>query len=163
MSRPDLTTRMAQGAAAGLLATVALHAVRTASQKQLPATMAPIRQDPGEFMVQRAEALLPDELRERVPEAAETAAARGLAMGYGATSGALYAALRPAGRSTVIEGLPLGLAVWAAGYLGWLPAAGLLPPLTEQAPAEVFGPVVRHALWGAFAVAAYDRIDQWAR
>jgi hypothetical protein len=57
--------------------------------------MPPIREDPGEFMVEQAEELLPEETREQVPTVVETVAAKSLALGYGMTAGAIYGALRP--------------------------------------------------------------------
>ena len=163
MNRSNLPTRVAQGASAGLLATIALYGLRTASQKWLPGSVPPIREDPGKFMMERVEMHLPREVRERIPDAVESAASKGLAMGYGVTAGAVYGAFRPAGRDPVADGTVLGLMVWAAGYLGWLPALGLTPPVTRQKAGEVIGPVVRHALWGISAVAAYRWIGRWAR
>ena len=51
------------------------------------------------------------------------------------------------------------LGTWAAGYLGWMPALGLMPPLTKQDAAEVTGPIVQHVLFGIVTVAIY----QWLR
>jgi hypothetical protein len=48
----------------------------------------------------------------------ETTAARMLAVGYGLTFGSLYALLRPKGGSPLVHGVILGIANWAAGYLG---------------------------------------------
>src|SRR5215211_7263074 len=95
MSQHDLIKRVALGVAAGTAATFLLQGVRTTEQKLLPETMPPIREDPGEFMVEQAEELLPEEAREQVPATAETVAAKSLALGYGMTAGALYGALRP--------------------------------------------------------------------
>ncbi len=125
------------------------------SQKGLPQTMPPIRKEPGEFMVEQVEEALPGTARARVPGLVETAAARSLAVSYGLTAGTVYAALRPAGGNPLIDGTLLGLGVWAAGYLGWLPALELMPPLSEQGLQESVGPVVRHVLFGVVTVAAY--------
>jgi hypothetical protein len=95
MSDKNLIARMARGAAAGLVGTFALQGIRESSQKLLPETTPPIREDPGEFMVEQAEQELPAETREQVTEVAETVAAKSLALGYGMTAGVLYAALRP--------------------------------------------------------------------
>ena len=111
-----------------------LQALRSANQAWSPETLPPIREDPGEFMVDAAEDALPASARTaRIPGWAESAAAQGLAVGYGLTFGALYAAVRPRGGPTLTDGVALGLVTWAAGYLGWLPAAGLRPRECEIA------------------------------
>jgi hypothetical protein len=147
--------RCARGAAAGLVGTLALQVLRTASENVLPGTMPPIRQDPGEFMVERARSALPASLTSRIPTAVETTAAKALAAGYGVTAGAVYGLLRPRGGDLLVDGLVLGTGTWAAGYLGWLPALGLMPRVLEQDGPEALGPVVRHALFGIAVVAAY--------
>ena len=156
----DLMKRLALGAAAGLAGTLVIHALRTVSEKYLPSTMAPIRRDPGEFMVDKAEGMLDYRTREKIPESAETASARGLAFGYGMTFGALYALLRRRAGSAWLDGLCLGLLTWAAGYLGWLPGVGLMPPVWKQRPAQVAAPVARHAAYGLATVAAYDALRE---
>lgn len=155
-SRHELPLRLAFGAASGLAGTLVLQALMAAHKKAGPGTLPPIRQDPGPFMVEHAEAALPGRARRAIPDWAETAASRGLAVGYGLTFGALYAAIRPRGGAILSEGVALGLATWAAGYLGWLPAAGLMPPVAEQEPAQAVLPAVEHAAYGVATVAAYD-------
>lgn len=154
--RPEgMFDRLVRGAAAGLAGTLVLQVMRTASANALPATMPPIRQDPGEFMVEKAEEALPASVRSRIPALLEAGAAKGLAAGYGITAGAVYGLLRPEGGDILVDGVALGVGTWAAGYLGWLPALGLLPPLREQSVPEAVGPVVRHALFGMAVVAAH--------
>ena len=53
-----------------------------ATQKWLPKAMPPIGKDPGAFMLEQVEQSRLPELLVRVPAAAETAAARSLALGY---------------------------------------------------------------------------------
>jgi hypothetical protein len=74
-------------------------------------------------------------------------------------AGALYAALRPDAGDLVVDGVALGVGTWAAGYLGWMPALGLMPPITRQDAAEVAGPIVQHVLYGIVTVAIY----KWLR
>ena len=68
---------------------------------------------------------------------------------YGAAAGAVVAPL--AGRTSrpVASGVGLGLALWAAGYLGWVPAFGLMRPATEQPAARNALMIAAHAVWGA--------------
>ena len=100
-SKPDRLTQLALGAAGGFVGTVALTAVLQTTMKWLPQTAPPLREEPGKFMVHKAEDALPANVRASIPRPLENAAARLLAIGYGITFGALYAALRPRGVATV--------------------------------------------------------------
>src|ERR1043165_4206979 len=126
MRNENLMKDVALGAAAGLAGTMVINALNAAGHKWLPQAEPPMREDPGDFMVRRAERLLPEQAKQRIPRTAEKVASNSLAMGYGMTFGALYSTLRPKGGSVLIDGAALGLACWAAGYLGWLPATGLM-------------------------------------
>jgi hypothetical protein len=106
-------------------------------------------------MIENAEEHLPEKVREKIPEELEKAAAKSLALGYGATFGALYAASRPETRNLLLEGSALGLVAWGAGYLGWLPATGLMPPVTKQERGQIAGPIVSHILFGIATVGLY--------
>lgn len=156
--RNTAAERVIVGAAAGLAGTMVMYPIRLLSQSQLPGTVPPMQQEPGEYMVEQAESLLPEGAREKIPDMVETAAAQSLAMGYGATFGVLYAALRPRGGHVLTDGAALGLASWAAGYLGWLPAVGLMPPVAEQEAGEVIGPIARHVIYGVATVTAYNAL-----
>jgi hypothetical protein len=107
-------------------------------------------------MVERAEARLPGAVRERIPGAVETGASRALAVGYGLAFGALYAAARPRGGNPWLEGAALGVACWAVGYPGWLPALGLMPPVWRQRAPQAVAPAVEHVAYGVATVAAYN-------
>lgn len=143
------------GATAGLAGTVVLQGLLAASQKWAPQTLPPIKQDPGEFMIEKAQTYLPEKLREKIPEELENMVAKSLAFGYGSTLGALYAASRPETRNLLLEGSALGLVAWGAGYLGWLPAARLMPPVTRQEPEQIAGPIVSHVLFGIVTVGLF--------
>jgi hypothetical protein len=152
----ELLKRTCLGAAGGFLGTVAVQALMAAGKKWAPQTLPPVRQEPGEFMVDQAEKVLPPVARDHVPKPVENAAAAGLGVGYGVAFGALYGALRPRGGNAFVDGALLGLGCWAAGYLGWLPALGLMPPINRQTAPEVAGPVVDHLAYGMVTVAAFD-------
>src|SRR5437660_1221614 len=160
MANENLCARLAIGALAGLGGTLALQAIRTANQKILPRSSPPIKKDPGEFMVNKAEQLLPRTTRKRIPVKAETAAAKCLALGYGMTFGALYSSARPHTKRALLEGSLLGLIAWAAGYLGWLPAAGLMRPVWKHKPRQIPLPIAEHALYGVATVAGYRWIKE---
>lgn len=158
----DLLTRLALGAAAGLAGTMAMMPTRMAAQKYAPGTLTPTSEDPGQFMVNQAERALPETARRKIPDAVEDAAAQSTHMGYGMTWGAIYAATRPRGGSPLLDGAVLGLTVWAAGYMGWLPATGLAAPPWKNEPRQVLGEIAQHAVYGMATVAAYDLIEQYA-
>jgi uncharacterized membrane protein YagU involved in acid resistance len=69
--------------------------------------------------------------------------------GYGAGTGALYSLLfarLPVHR--VAKGAIWGIIVWAVSYLGWLPAADILPPATEHSKRRNWLMIISHLVWG---------------
>jgi hypothetical protein len=154
----EFLKRTCLGAAGGFVGTLAIQGLLAASKKWLPEALPPMRGEPGQFMVDQAEKVMPDAVRRNIPDAVETVAAQGLGMGYGLAFGALYAALRPRGGSAFADGIMLGLGCWAAGYLGWLPAMGLMPPIHQHKPLQVAGPVVDHLAYGIATVATFDAL-----
>lgn len=72
---------------------------------------------------------------------------------YGAATGALYSVFcgQPVKRP-LSNGALFGLAVWAASYLGWLPAAHILKPATQHPPARNALMLFAHTVWGAGTV-----------
>lgn len=155
MRSTGVIERLARGAAAGVIGTIALQGLMMAFQRWLPKALPPIREDPGRFMVKQVEQALPPAMAVRVPAVVETAAAKSLALGYGLTAGMVYGALPRGKNDVLVDGTALGLGTWAAGYVGWLPATGLMPPLTEQNRKQTLGPVIQHVLFGMVTVAAY--------
>jgi len=128
---------------AGAGATFVLQGMMMASKTWLPESRPPMKKDPGEFMSEKIP-LPPDALR----------------LGYGTTAGVLYATLRPRGAMPLLDGALLGIGVWAAGYLGWLPAMGLMPPITKQTPQQIAVPLVQHAIFGVAVATAYDGLTR---
>jgi len=152
MNGETTAERAGLGAAAGLAGTVLIQGLLAASQKWAPQSLPPIKQDPGEFMVEKAQRHLPERVREKIPEPLGKAAAKSLAFGYGTAFGALYGTSRPQPKNVLLEGSALGLVTWAAGYLGWLPATQLMPPVSEQEPEQIAGPIFSHILFGIVTV-----------
>ena len=83
-------------------------------------------------------------------------AAHGLQWAYGLTGplglGALSraAALDGIGK-TIAAGALMGAIAWAAGYVGWLPATGLTPPVHRVPFAKNASGLVSHVAYGAMA------------
>jgi hypothetical protein len=155
MRKNDMWTRVALGAAAGLVGTMAIQALLKTHQKVSPGTMPPIEREPGEFMLNRVKHALPQKLQEHVPMKAEVVGGKLLGLGYGMTFGAIYAAARPKTQRAFLEGALFGLAAWASGYLGWLPGAKLMRPVWKHRPVQMILPVAEHALYGMATVTSY--------
>ncbi len=144
-------------AAAGAAGTLAIHLVHSANQKWLPQTMPPQREEPGHYIVHKAEDALPAPARESVTEKMEHAAAAALSFGYGSTWPALYAAVREE-PNVWLDGAALGVGVWAIGYLGWLPSLGLMPPVRKHTATQVVNSIAQHALYGILTVSAWKKL-----
>jgi|SRR5690554_4847492 len=74
-----------------------------------------------------------------------------LHFGFGAYAGALYPLIRRPPQSVaaeILEGAAYGVGVWAASYLGWVPASGLLGSARQQTRARVGLMVLAHLVWG---------------
>jgi uncharacterized membrane protein YagU involved in acid resistance len=69
--------------------------------------------------------------------------------GYGAVTGAVYAAKADKiNISPVVKGIGFGLAVWAVSYLGILPAVGALSPATKHPARRNALMIAAHVVWG---------------
>jgi len=152
----DFVKRSILGALAGLGGTFAMMAARSLSQRYAPRTMSKVREDPGKFVVEQAEQLLTPQQRVNMPRKVEERAAMLSHLCYGATFGWLYAVVRPEPAHPLVEGLIFGTGVWAIGYAGWLPAAGLTEPIWRQEPQRAIPEMTRHAVYGLATAAAYD-------
>ncbi|HEX2979012.1 MAG TPA: DUF1440 domain-containing protein [Anaerolineaceae bacterium] len=70
--------------------------------------------------------------------------------GYGAGIGSLYPLLaRRVSAPVYVKGMLFGLIVWAGSYLGWVPAANVLPPATEHSWQRNTLMISAHLLWGS--------------
>jgi uncharacterized membrane protein YagU involved in acid resistance len=158
--KSDMGSLLGIGAAAGLAGTGVMMAMRMFDQRYSPRTIPKMREDPGAFMVHRAERMTG--LLHTVPKPLEKTAALATHTGYGTMFGALYGLLRGrGGRQSVLgSGLLLGAAVYAAGYAGWLPALGIGKPIWKQKFPEVAGEAFRHLVYGVTTAAVYEIIDE---
>ncbi len=76
---------------------------------------------------------------------------------YGAAMGGIYGAvgdLMPL--PPIARGALFGLGVWAANYLGLLPALGILTPATQHPPRRNAMMIVSHLVWGGTLGALAD-------
>ncbi|PPF87857.1 hypothetical protein C5B96_03480 [Subtercola sp. Z020] len=88
-----------------------------------------------------------------VPPKASDRAAATTHFAYGAAGGVAFELLMHAlheprlGRR-LASGAAFGLAVWAAGYEGWVPAMNVLPPAHRDHPARVASELAAHLVYG---------------
>jgi hypothetical protein len=155
MKRDHVGKNMALGAAAGLGGTALMQGMMMATKRFTPQFLPPMRDNPDHFMVKQVERLLPEETQKKIPEKLESAAQYALAFGYGMTLTSIYAAARGKRGNLWLDGTALGLGTWAIGYLGWLPATKLTPPIWKQKPKQVLPGILSHVLFGIAAIGLF--------
>jgi hypothetical protein len=145
MSELSLKQAAGAGAASGFMATIPMTFVMLLLHRLLPARERfPL---PPEQMAQRLADETSDEV---VTPRTRRAVALPMHFGFGAVSGALFGV--SAGRTNVppiLSGIPFALLVWIVSYLGWIPAARILPPATDHPAGRNALMIVAHGVWGA--------------
>lgn len=144
------------GALSGLLATLPMTLFMGAAHYLLPRHQ---RYDlhPRLITLKVAEKAGLEEVIEEEP--IYTLASSAAHFGYGADGGILYALMsRRIPLPTFARGILFGAAFWAAGYLGWLPAAGLLRPATDHPTERTVLMILSNVLYGVFTALFYDSI-----
>lgn len=69
--------------------------------------------------------------------------------GYGTAAGSLFPWFYQFVRlPSALSGMLYGILVWAGSYLGWLPAANILPPATKTSPRRNSVMIAAHLVWG---------------
>lgn len=131
-------SRLLVGMIAGVAATVAMTAAMNRLHRRLPA---------GERYP-----LPPREITERLLPALESEdaikdAATAAHHAYGAAAGAMIAAAAPA--IGPLRGAAAGVAVWAASYFGWVPAASILRAAHDHPGRRNTLMIAAHLVWGA--------------
>src|SRR2546423_38412 len=138
--------RLCAGSAAGFAACGPMTALMEAAGRALPP--------------EEREHLPPRQITERAAEKADVeddmtedqkaAAAMASHFAYAAGFGAAYAALAPhVPLPPVARGVGFALGLWAASYLGWLPAAGLYRHAARDSAGRNALMIAAHVLWGA--------------
>lgn len=77
--------------------------------------------------------------------------------GYGAVTGTLYPLVAKLPLPTMLKSVLYGVGVWAASYMGWLPAAGLLKAASKRPMARNALMVAAHAVWGLVTGIVFSR------
>lgn len=133
---PKPSAAAVRGAAAGVAATTAMSVFLLAAQRR-----GWLQKQPPRIIVEK---LVP-ELSQRQERRAALIAHFGYGTGGGTAYGLLVRML-PANAAT---GAAFGLAVWAAGYEGWLPAMGVLPPAHRDKRSRALTMLAAHLVYGA--------------
>ena len=131
-----LLANLTRGMAAGLVATGAMSVVLAAAHK-----VGAIGRQPPEIIVDSFLPQLPVDKKRMLALIAH--------FGYGSTAAAAYAAALPTLFRGVTSGTVYGAAVWLAGYEGWLPMMGILPPAHRDDRRRVGTMVAGHLVFGA--------------
>ena len=141
MSTRSAVERAGRGAAAGLAATAVMSIVMLAANRR-----GAVRKPPPEHIVEAGLDVADVDRDERQENVLSTLAH----FGYGMGAGALFGLFRP-GVALVppLAGTAYGLVLALASYEGWVPAAGILPPLHAQGPGARRTLVVSHLVYGA--------------
>jgi len=79
----------------------------------------------------------------------------GMACGVGYTLVRRFLPGRPE-----IRGLVFGEALWAIGYLGFLPGLGLYPPPDDDSSSRIAVMIAAHAIYGVTAAMTEAQLDQ---
>jgi uncharacterized membrane protein YagU involved in acid resistance len=145
--------------AAGMAGTGVMMAIRKFDAEYAPKTVSHDGRDPGAFVVQTLERATGT--AGLIPQRCEKPAAFASHAIYGTMFGIAYGLLRGKGRrrSALFDGVLLGGAVYAIGFLGWLPAFGLTRPVWKQRFPEVAGELLRHTVYGVATTTVYGLID----
>lgn len=80
--------------------------------------------------------------------------------GYGATAGAAYPLVLRSPRQRILTGAIFGIAMWAAAYIGWVPAAKILTPATRHPIARNALMLGAHVVWGVSSVLLGEMLKQ---
>ncbi len=146
-------SRLLLGALAGIVGTAAMTAVMRRLHRRLPP---PERYPlPPREIVQQ---VVPHATSDALSESGRQELTMAAHFGYGAATGALYALIRPG--DALLPGAAYGVLVWAASYLGWIPAFGILESATRHPRHRNALMVAAHLVWGATVALALREFEQ---
>lgn len=153
--RHTVLPRLAIGAASGFVATGAMTAAMLGMQQLLPKPeQYPL---PPRRIVARLTRWLG--IRRDLDKVSLDALTGVAHFGYGTSMGALYG---PVGLALpvpgLVSGIGWGLAVWAASYLGLLPALNILSSALHHPPKRDALMIAAHVVWGATLGIVSERV-----
>lgn len=149
----NVESRALSGMAAGLAGTAAMTAVMVGGRRLLPR-----REQTPLPPVKITEALARRIKWRRMMHAEGRRQAAWVAhFLYGMAGGVAYSALmRRWNAPAAFKGAAYGLGVWAAGYLGWLPAFDLPSAAAKETVSRNVLMITAHVVWGAVLASALE-------
>src|SRR5690606_1983384 len=132
-----------RGAVAGAVATGVMTVVMTRVLPALLPRSAQLDEPMPRRVVRRGEEIAGESLSARAEDLMTTLAH----CGYGSAAGAGYGIARPRvmhRRTGALAGALYGLGVWAMGYAGWLPLAGVRQGTVREPPPRWSNPLLSH-------------------
>jgi len=152
-----------RGCLAGLIATAPMTWTMRAAEPLVP------RRSQGRLPPRQIteRVLEKAEVKHRFDEEERTALTIAAHYAFGATAGGLVG-LAAATQSRIprpLCGAIVGVLVWGASYIGWLPAAGIRRNATKEPAGRNVQMIAAHIVWGCVAGALLDRlsVDQQSR
>lgn len=136
--------RIAAGALAGLIASIPMGLVMIGLNRLIM-----VQPEPPKQITQRVARRLGigNKVRGGRTWDAATWAAH---LGYGAGTASLYPLItRWLPLPNLLRGIVFAMGIWAASYMGWLPAANILPPANKQPARRNVVMILSHILWGS--------------
>jgi uncharacterized membrane protein YagU involved in acid resistance len=142
----DETYKMLAGAAAGFVATVPMTVAMELMHRRLPWThREPL--PPRKITMRAMKAI---GVRHKLNESERMGLTLAAHFGYGSGMGAVYGPVSDRVKAPpVVKGMGFGLVVWAASYLGIVPAMGLIEPATRHRAQRNALMIAAHLVWGA--------------
>lgn len=81
--------------------------------------------------------------------------------GYGAVAGALYVPIAEhVHHKPLAAGVAYGVGIWAASYLGWIPALRILTPAIEHPAQRNAMMIAAHVAWGAALATILEKVER---
>jgi len=142
----DETYKMLAGAAAGFVATVPMTVAMELMHRRLPWTQRePL--PPRKITMRAMKAI---GVRHKLDESERLGLTLAAHFCYGTGMGAVYGPVSDRVKAPpVVKGMGYGLIVWAASYLGIVPALGLIEPATRHRAQRNALMIAAHLVWGA--------------
>lgn len=152
--------RFIAGALGGLIATVPMTMTMSALWKRLPKKdQYPV--PPREITEAIAQKTSAQATQLSDPQLANLSLAGHFS--YGAATGALYTMFCREPHRPILFGAGYGVGIWAASYLGWIPAAKILTPATKHPAPRNRMMIASHLVWGAATVLISEKLQRSRR
>jgi uncharacterized membrane protein YagU involved in acid resistance len=155
----SVTSELMHGGLAGLGATIPMSLFMEAGRRRLPWSEQ-YRLPPRQITDRLLRTV---KLHRSLSERQQVGTTLAAHLAYGASMGGMYGALsKTTTRPGPAHGAAFGLMVWAANYLGVLPALGLLPDATKHPRRRTAVMIAAHVVWGSVLGGLFKAMDSRA-